>query len=340
MNNKINNQHPTKEEILLKQQLLRKKRILGYIKLALIGILTILFIFFIIFGIKNIFMDKDNKTTKQEQKPNNQTNIIDNNENKPNDTTSKYTEEQKEKLEKLDYINEKINYFKWENIDRYISYKTNNENLSNEKVILYVNIGIDNDFYTNIQTSPNQNTNAILVNKYYQINNDFEPQNLKAINSKYRTKYLEMTEEAATAFNNMAKDAEEQGYSIIAISTYRTYEYQENLYNKYAQTDGTKKADTYSARPGHSEHHTALAVDIKNATKAYTKFGETKEFEWMKENAHKYGYILRYTKENEFITGYSNEPWHYRYVGIEIATQMKNENITSYEEYYFMYLDK
>lgn len=60
----------------------------------------------------------------------------------------------------------------------------------------------------------------------------------------------------------------------------------------------------------------------------------------MKENAHKYGYILRYTKENEFITGYMNEPWHYRYVGVEIATKMKNENISSYEEYYFMYLDK
>lgn len=336
MNNKINNQHPTKEEILLKQQLLKKRRILGYTKLALTGILIILFIFLVVFGIKNIFTKEDNKKQKQ---PNNQNTEIENNE-ETNNATSKYTKDEQEKLEKLDYINEKINYFKWDNIDRYLTYKKNNQDLSNEKIVLYVNIGIDNDFYTNIENSYNQNNNTILVNKYYRINNDFEPQNLKAIDSKYRTKYLEMTEEAATAFNNMAKDAENQGYSIIAISTYRTYEYQENLYNKYAQTDGTTKADTYSARPGHSEHHTALAVDIKNATKAYTKFGETKEFEWMKENAHKYGYILRYTKENEFITGYSNEPWHYRYVGIEIATQMKNENITSYEEYYFMYLDK
>ena len=151
-----------------------------------------------------------------------------------------------------------------------------------------------------------------------------------------------MTEEAANAFNELAKDAKKEGYTILAMSTYRSYSRQKTIYNNYLNSENgdVAKVDTYSARAGHSEHHTGLAVDVKNDTKAYTKFGETKEFEWMKENAHKYGYILRYTAENQFITGYKNEPWHYRYVGIEIATQMKKENISSYEEYYFMYLDK
>ena len=138
----------------------------------------------------------------------------------------------------------------------------------------------------------------------------------------------------------MASAAKEEGYTIRAVSTYRSYSYQNTLYNNYANRDGYEKADTYSARPGYSEHQTGLAVDVDNAKISYTSFGQTKEFAWMKENAHKYGYILRYTKENEFITGYMNEPWHYRYVGVEIATKMKNENISSYEEYYFMYLDK
>ena len=331
MNNKTNNNHPSK-----KQKITKKRKRFGYIKLILTVILLVLFIFFIIISIKTAFLDKekDKINNKIENKDTN------NEEQKPTEEISKYTKEEKEKLEKMDYINEKIDYFKWSNIDRYITYKEKNPDLDNEKIVLYVNIGIDNNFYTNIQNSPNQNNNTILLNKYYSINENFKPQNLKAIDIKYRAKYLEMTEEAANAFNNMAKDAATQGYNIIAISTYRTYEYQYNLYNKYVKTDGIEKADTYSARPGHSEHHTGLAVDVKNKTKVYTKFGETTEFKWMQENAHKYGYILRYTKENEFITGYSNEPWHYRYVGVEIATQMKNENISSYEEYYFMYLDK
>ena len=164
--------------------------------------------------------------------------------------------------------------------------------------------------------------------------------NLTSINSKYQSGGKQLTSEAANAFNNLAKDAKEAGYTIRAVSTYRSFSYQKNLYNNYASKDGTVKADTYSARAGFSEHQTGLAVDVDNAKISYTKFGQTDEFTWMKENAHKYGFILRYTTENEFITGYKNEPWHYRYVGIEIATQMKNENISSYEEYYFMYLDK
>ena len=333
MNNKINNTHPTKKEILKRKELIKKKRILGYIKLILLGIFLILFILLIILGIKTLFKDEKNDNDK------NNSNVQEELK-EPITEVDKYTQEEKEMLEKLDYINEKIDYFKWENIDRYVAYKEKNQELSNEKIVLYVNIGIDNPFYTNIQESPNQNNNTILLNKYYAINNSFTPQTLKAIDAKYRTKYLEMTEDAAIAFNNMAKDAANEGYYIYAISTYRTYDYQDQLYNRYVKNDGQENADTYSARPGHSEHHTGLAVDIKNKTKVYTQFGETEEFKWMKENAHKYGYILRYTKENEFITGYNNEPWHYRYVGIEIATQMQNENISSYEEYYFMYLDK
>lgn len=318
----------------MKKRKYRRKRSLGFIKLILTIIFIILLIYLIKLGV-NTMSNKEDTTTNI--KNNNKQEEI----NKKDEAEQeKYTKEEKEKLEKLDYVNEKIDYFKWENVDRYIKYKEENQNLDNKKIVLYVNIGLDNKFYTNTNKSPNQHTNTVLVNKYYYVGENYVPQNLVSINSKYQSGGKQLTSEAADAFNKMAAAAKEEGYTIRAVSTYRSYSYQNTLYNNYASRDGYENADTYSARPGYSEHQTGLAVDVDNANLSYTSFGKTKEFNWMKENAHKYGYILRYTKENEFITGYMNEPWHYRYVGIEIATQIKNENISSLEEYYFMYLDK
>ena len=266
-------------------------------------------------------------------------NLFDKNDNsKQNNSNQEKTTDQNPKIEKNEF--EKIKYYKSANLDRYIKYKKNNSQLSDEKIVLYTNIGIDQDFYTNITDSPNQNTNTILVNKFYQVDKDYIPNDLELIDSKYQIGNKKMTHDATIAFNEMAKSAKEEGYNIRAISTYRSYEYQDGLYKKYVKIDGTAKADTYSARPGHSEHQTGLAVDVDNIKMGYTNFALTNEFSWMKENCYKYGFILRYTTENEFITGYKNEPWHYRYVGVEIATKMKEENISSYEEYYFMYLDK
>ena len=148
-----------------------------------------------------------------------------------------------------------------------------------------------------------------------------------------------MTKEAAKAFEEMSEAARKEGYTVRAVSTYRSYSYQQNLYSNYANRDGKANADKYSARAGYSEHQTGLAVDVDNAKQSYTSFGNTKEYNWMKENSYKYGYILRYTKETEFITGYMKEEWHYRYVGKEIAEYI-HEHPMTYEEYYVRFLDK
>jgi LAS superfamily LD-carboxypeptidase LdcB len=206
-------------------------------------------------------------------------------------------------------------------------------------IVVYVNMGLDKDFYTNIQKSPNLNTNTVITNKYYSLESDYEPANLKSIDDNYSSGNRKMVEEAANAFNEMAAAAKRDGFIVRAVSTYRSYIYQRDLYNRYVAKDGVENADTYSARPGHSEHQTGLAVDVDNSKDAYTSFGNTKEFNWMKENAYKYGYILRYTKENEWITGYKDEPWHYRYVGKEIANYI-NEHPMTFEEYYVRFLDK
>lgn len=306
----------------------KKKNVFIYLDIILITLLVV--------GLSFIIYNH-NKSDKN----NNQSNTSSNNEVDPNPDPKPNPEPDPndEKLKELGYINKELDFFKMENLDRYLSYKESHPDLDNETIVVYVNIGLDNAFYTNTKDSPNKYTNTILCNKYYYLGEDYEPKDLTSIDSKYQSGGKKMTKDAAEAFNKMAADAKKKGYNIRAVSTYRSYSYQTDLYNNYAKQDGKEKADTYSARAGYSEHQTGLAVDVDNTKVSYTKFGTTKEFEWMRENSYKYGFILRYTKENEFITGYMNEPWHYRYVGEEIATFIHDHPMT-YEEYYVRFLDK
>lgn len=141
---------------------------------------------------------------------------------------------------------------------------------------------------------------------------------------------------AREAFNQMAAAARLEGFELVAFSTFRSFERQETLYNQYVAKDGQAAADKYSARPGYSEHQTGLAFDIgeKNFEQhwAATSFGDTPAGKWVAANAHLYGFILRYPLGKEEITGYMHEAWHFRYVGIEPATDMYTHNQTL-EEY-------
>ena len=179
----------------------------------------------------------------------------------------------------------------------------------------------------------NLNKTNILVNKYYYLEEDYVPDDLKPIKKQYALDGMKLVEEACNAFENMAKAAEKENLTIVAMSAYRSYSYQVNLYNRYVKSDGKEAADTYSGRPGHSEHQTGLAVDVYNQKETYTNFEKTKEFTWMQNHASEYGFILRFPKNKENETGYIYESWHYRYVGVEIAKYIKEHNI-SYEEYY------
>ena len=129
----------------------------------------------------------------------------------------------------------------------------------------------------------------------------------------------------------MQADAASQGISLSIISGFRSYSRQSTLYNNYVNRDGKAAADTYSARAGHSEHQTGLAADINSL---YQSFIDTPEGKWLNNNCHKYGFIIRYPKGKESITGYIYEPWHIRYVGVDIATSLYNGgNWISLEEY-------
>ena len=142
---------------------------------------------------------------------------------------------------------------------------------------------------------------------------------------------------ARAAFEKMAVAAkEEEGFELVAFSGFRSYEYQKTLYDRYVSRDGKDAADRYSARPGYSEHQTGLAFDIGEKSQEdlwlTSAFGETKAGQWLVNNTHKYGFILRYPKGKEDITGFMYESWHFRYLEGDTATKVYEAGVTL-EEY-------
>ncbi len=247
------------------------------------------------------------------------------------------TEDEK-KLDILNNIDKKISFFKKDNLDRYINYKEKNPNLTDEDIIIKVNIGLDNPFYTNTKEAPDKHKITVLANKYNFLGSDYIPKNLTQLNYKCSSGKQFLVSDAKEAFEKLCFDAINNGYHIVAISSYRSYNNQQILYNNYVKKDGVKYADRYSSRAGFSDHQTGLVVDVAKYNHIFTGFINTKEYIWMKDNAHKYGFILRYPKNKEDITGYMFESWHYRYVGIDIANYIYENNIT-YEEYFVKFLD-
>lgn len=167
----------------------------------------------------------------------------------------------------------------------------------------------------------------IVVNKQYGLPKDFNPSGGKIEN------------EVIEAFEEMKEEAKKDGLTINIRSGYRSYNTQKQLYNAFVRRDGEEEANRYSARPGFSEHQTGLAIDITNQ---YTNrsigswFNDTLQAKWLYENAHKYGFILRYPEGKEHITGYKYESWHYRYIGKEHSENFNMNNLTL-EEYFGLY---
>lgn len=224
-----------------------------------------------------------------------------------------------------------LSYFKEDNLDRYLKYlNTSTKDL--ETSITYVNIGLDNDYYTNVINIDNQDDLAVLVNKYHKLSNDYVPSDLEKINSKYQWlgRSNELRKDAREAFEKMCEAATKDNIYIYAGSGYRSYQTQLYLYNTYVKRDGFKAAETYSARASYSEHQTGLAMDIANKSGFISK--NDKEYNWLVKNSYKYGFILRYPEDKENITGYMYEEWHYRYLGTTLAKEVYDSGLT-YDEY-------
>ena len=222
-------------------------------------------------------------------------------------------------------------------LKKYIELYNKNKNEKTEKIISLVNAHVDDGFYNKTEKTNDKDGKFIILNKHYYTDEKYEGNNLVTLDSKYSlygsTYTIELSKECYEAFLKMYEAANEADAGFKINSAYRSFEKQEALYNKYKNNDGQEKADTYSARPGYSEHQTGYAFDVRDYPLTTDDYSKTKSFAWVSEHAHEYGFIIRFPKDKEDITGYQYESWHYRYCGTDCATYIYKHNIT-FEEYY------
>lgn len=242
------------------------------------------------------------------------------------------------KRDKVKYLEEffYLDYAKLDNYDRYLNY-SDETGEDEETTVLHVNLNMDKEAYTDAILVEDFSYD-MLVNKYRYLAEDFIPDDLVKISEDYASDddFL-ASRVAVNAFIEMHDAALNEGYQIVINSAYRSYKDQQDIADVYLNTYGQNYVNNYVAKPGFSEHQTGLAFDI--GSRKVNVFANSKEYKWMQENAYKYGFILRFPKKYENITGFRNEPWHFRYVGKDIAKYIYENNITL-EEYFVTVLDK
>jgi D-alanyl-D-alanine carboxypeptidase len=197
--------------------------------------------------------------------------------------------------------------------------------------------------------TPSQNANnqvvsspevvPVLVNKRNKLPDNYLPSDLIypdiPFTFKQKAEKRQMRSEAGVAIEQLFAGAKQQGVNLLGVSAYRSHASQTALFKHYVNQDGYEAAITYSALPGTSEHETGLAIDVTGGDgkcAAEDCFAGTKEADWLQDHAAEYGFIIRYPKGKDSITGYQYEPWHLRFVGKAIAKEIMNRGITL-EEY-------
>ncbi|WP_368657223.1 D-alanyl-D-alanine carboxypeptidase family protein [Metabacillus halosaccharovorans] len=223
----------------------------------------------------------------------------------------------------------------------------NNEEVNEPKVEIDEDFLLESEFFNQVKQVNGDNvienpTNLlVMVNKDFALSSEFEPNDLVVPDVEFSfgdadvpQKYIRKV--AADALEELFELAEKDGIELLAVSGYRSYSRQEGIFNVEKQDKGEEYALQAVALPGQSEHQTGLAMDISSRSvnlEITEEFGDTKEGKWVQENAHRAGFIIRYPKNKESLTGYQYEPWHLRYVGKEKAAIMYEKDLTL-EEYF------
>lgn len=234
-----------------------------------------------------------------------------------------------------DFKNEK--YFLDKNLETYLNYQKENSSLSLTTIVSIVNVGANNDWYTNTKETDLTKNELILVNKYHYLPQDYEPSDIIDVSLRYAYSDNKTSESILEHYKEMFNAASRDGITLIISSAYRTSEEQEETYNYYLKNKGEDYVKSHASLKRHSEHETGLAFDILTPNYNISNFDKSPAFEWLKNNSYKYGFIMRYPEGKENITGYEYEPWHYRYVG-DVAKKIYDENIT-FDEYYAYYVE-
>lgn len=230
-------------------------------------------------------------------------------------------------------------YYLNKNFYKYLEYKEYHEDEELSKIIAYVNIHASTGWYNTSYATDLSKGYLILVNKFYHLSSDYSRGDLTNASLSYAYSDNKAAEIVLENFEKMRSDVEDAlDVRLMINSSYRSYADQEEVYNSFKKVS-QKYADSYAARPGYSEHQTGLAIDITSLEHpGATAFTASEEYTWLKENCYKYGFILRYPEGKEDLTGYSNESWHFRYVGEKAAKTIYEEDIT-FDEYYAYYVE-
>ena len=232
----------------------------------------------------------------------------------------------------------KRKFFIIDNLNMYLKYSKDIEDI--DHLIGYVNVGAYKKPFEECVNADTSDEMSALGNKWSYLGK-YEPSDLEVIDKKYGNPNFDqpLKKDAYAAFLKMHDAALEKGISIYVASAYRSHDYQIKIYNGYLLRDSQEVVDTYSSRPGYSDHQTGLACDLLSYGYNFDTFESSEAFKWLSENAEKYGFILRYPKDKEDITGYIYESWHYRYVGEEVAKLINDNNLT-YDEYHAYYVER
>ncbi|MFD2331566.1 D-alanyl-D-alanine carboxypeptidase family protein [Cohnella sp. GCM10020058] len=181
----------------------------------------------------------------------------------------------------------------------------------------------------------NSDSMLVLVNKKRELSSTYAPDDLVKPDVEFSfsgdSPKQKMRKTAASALEKLFAGAQKDGITLKAVSGYRSYATQKSIFTRNADLKGEEVANRTSARPGQSEHQTGLAMDVSSASANYEleqKFGDTKEGKWLAAHCAEYGFIIRFLKGEEDVTGYSYEPWHVRYVGKEAAKQIMKQGVT------------
>jgi len=229
-------------------------------------------------------------------------------------------------------------HFLEENAQRYTDYQTENPDMPFDLVIAHVNAYLDKEQYEDIQNITNPDSITVLVNKIFMLESDWEPSDFVDIGGGHM-----MRGEAAEYFIKMREAMREDGLNLNIVIVYRSYNSQRNHFRNAVSRLGLASAEAGFARPGHSEHQTGLAVDVLHKAHdgglmMHQGFDDSRQYRWLVENAYEYGFILRYPRNYRNLSGFIYEPWHWRFVGVDVATAMKEEEIALFEEFYGRYL--
>ena len=208
-----------------------------------------------------------------------------------------------------------------------------------ETIIAVVNVHANNEWYSVTYNADTSLGDRMLVNKFYMLPEDYEPEDLVKVPLSVAYANNSISQHVLDQYMEMHDDIKEaMGVNLMVNSSYRSFQDQLDTYNAFKMR-GQAYADGYAARPGFSEHETGLALDITSLEhKGQKAFSESEEYQWLKDNCYKYGFILRFPEDKSIITGYNNEPWHFRYVGYEVAKKIHDEDITL-DEYYAFYIE-